>query len=100
MMEATAYSEECWESPIGQTASGTIVSNHRTVAGPPSLPFGTVLYIPSHADRPNRGYYRVEDRGGDVGEGRIDIYISNKAEALKFGRRQIEVFVFLREERI
>ena len=98
IVEATAYSEECWESPIGQTASGTIVEKHRTLAGPPSMPFGTVVYIPNHSQRPNRGYYRVEDRGGAITEGRIDIYIPNKNEAEKFGRQDIEIFILLREE--
>lgn len=100
IVEATAYNEEpvSCEKHIGHpyygvTASGNSVMEHKTIAAPRSIPFGTIVFIPSRSHYTNRGFYRVEDRGGAIKEGRIDIYIKSTKECLRWGRRRIEVHI-------
>ena len=100
IFEVTAYTlreEECGKAPdhpeYGITASGKYVTAWQTIAGPKSLPFGTKVYIPFFKDKPNGGWFIVEDRGGAIVEGHLDVYIPNKEEALKFGRKVLEVHI-------
>lgn len=69
----------------GVTASGEVVSEGRTAACPPSIPFGTKLEIEG------MGVYVCEDRGADITEGRLDIYTDSLDEARQFGRKTLEV---------
>ena len=99
--EITAYTlreEECGkpkEHPeYGITASGKYVTAWQTIAGPKSIPFGTKVYIPFFKDKPNEGWFVVEDRGGAITEGRFDVYMEDLSEALDFGRRKLEVYIF------
>jgi 3D (Asp-Asp-Asp) domain-containing protein len=55
------------------------------VAAPRSIPFGTVLDIPGY------GQVRVEDRGGAITEGRLDVFFPTHAEALAWGMRNLVV---------
>lgn len=71
----------------GKTASGTYVKEGRTVACPKSMPFGTVVEIEGFGKR------ICEDRGGAITNGKLDIYMESLDEALKFGRRDLEVKV-------
>lgn len=57
----------CCGKSDGITASGTQAAVGRTCAADKSLPFGTVLYIEGI------GYRTVEDRGGAITGGRIDV---------------------------
>lgn len=57
----------CCGKTDGITASGTQATVGRTCAADKSLPFGTVLYIEGI------GYRTVEDRGGAITGGRIDV---------------------------
>lgn len=88
---------ECGKYPgdpgYGITASGAYVQEWYTVAAGPSIPFGTRVYIPYFADYPNGGIFVVQDRGGAIGDGNIDIYVYDKATALNFGRQALEVQV-------
>lgn len=72
----------------GKTASGTYVKEGRTVACPKSMPFGTVVEIEGFGKRV------CEDRGGAITNGKLDIYMESLDEALKFGRRDLEVKVY------
>ena len=87
-VEATAYSIE------GRTASGRWTIEDRTIAAGPDLEFGTVVYIPEFKTERNHGYFVVEDRGGAIGEGKIDIYMSSLSEARCFGRKNIQIYIF------
>lgn len=70
----------------GITAWGTVATAHRTVAASKDIPFGTVLLIGGEK-------YIVEDRGGAIGEGHIDIYFDTHAEALSFGKQLKDVYM-------
>ena len=99
MMECTAYTsrpEECGKTPddpwYGITASGAHVEPWHTVAASKDIPFGTRLYIPYFKDKPNGGIFVVQDRGGMIGPGHLDIYMEDLKRAKEFGRRTIEVY--------
>jgi 3D (Asp-Asp-Asp) domain-containing protein len=69
----------------GITASGTKVTEGRTIACPPSLQFGSKLNIEGV------GLRVCEDRGGAIKEGHLDLYISNVNAALSFGKKKLRV---------
>lgn len=79
----TAAADECGGKSDGITASGTKVTENRTVAAD-HLPFGTRIRI-------NGQEYIVEDRFGGGYHNKIDIYMPTKAECFEFGQREIEV---------
>lgn len=100
VMECTAYTlreQECGKAPgdpgYGITASGASVEPWHTIAAPQSIPFGTRIYIPYFSDAPNGGVFTVQDRGGAVVEGCLDIYMESLEDALQFGRRDLEVYI-------
>jgi len=72
----------------GLTASGKKVREHYTIACPPSMPFGTRVYIPKF-----ERVYNCQDRGSAITEGRLDIYTPSLSAALKFGRQNLQVFI-------
>ncbi|MFK3936574.1 3D domain-containing protein [Alkalihalobacillus sp. NPDC078783] len=72
----------------GITASGAIVSQGTTLACPPSMEFGTQVYIPKFDNT-----YTCQDRGADIVEGRLDVYIDSVSEARKLGMQSLEVVI-------
>jgi 3D (Asp-Asp-Asp) domain-containing protein len=78
----------------GKTSSGAIASAWYTIAAGPSLPIGTVVYIPYFASEPNGGWFVVEDRGGAITNSRIDVYMDTLSECTSFGRRNLECYVY------
>lgn len=66
--------ERCCGKTDGVTASGTIAAVGRTVAASAEFPFGTHLYIEGIGER------IVEDRGGAIGGGRLDVLCHDHAE--------------------
>lgn len=87
---ATAYcscSKCCGEWADGITASGKKAKANHTIAVDRNvIPLGTrVLY--------NGIEYVAEDTGGAIKGNRIDIYFDSHSDALKFGRRTIEIEV-------
>ena len=100
MMTVTAYDlsvESCGKLPnhpeYGITASGERVREWHTVAAGKELPFGTNIYIPYFADKPNGGVFTVQDRGSAIKRDCIDVYIADNAACWEFGRRELEVWV-------
>jgi 3D (Asp-Asp-Asp) domain-containing protein len=100
VMEVTAYDlsyQSCQKYPddplYGVTASGERVKEWYTVAAGPEIPFGTKIYIPYFADKPNGGIFTVQDRGGGIDNGQIDVYIKDYNECMEFGRRELEVYI-------
>lgn len=77
-----------------RTASGAWPSSGYTVAAGPSIPLGTVVYIPYFANYANGGWFVVEDRGGAITDGHIDVYMDTASECINFGRRNLEVYVY------
>ncbi len=89
MVNASAYTaaaDECGKSN-GITSSGLRVEENRTLACPPSFPFGTKIYIDGVGER------RCEDRGGAIKGNHVDIYMQTKSEAFAFGRKTLEAYV-------
>jgi len=90
--EVTAYTagyESTGKRPgdagYGVTSSGEYVKEGVTVACPKSLAFGTRLHIKGV------GYRICYDRGGDIVNGRLDVYIADLAKAQNFGRQTLKV---------
>ncbi|MGN0155080.1 MAG: 3D domain-containing protein [Lachnospiraceae bacterium] len=70
-----------------RTASGTVPTSNRTIAVDTSvIPFGTKVVI-------NGQIYVAEDRGGAIKGKRIDMFFMTHSEALRWGRRTIEVYL-------
>ena len=89
---ATAYSVE------GETASGKLTREGRTVAADPRiLPVGTRIEIEGAG--PYSGIYTVHDSGPKVKGREVDIFIDNPAEAKKFGRKPVRVRIVKRAAR-
>ena len=77
--EVTAYTagyESC-----GKFRKGIIAADINV------LPFGTKVYIE------DLGIFTVDDTGGDIKGNRIDIYMDNLNEAVKFGRQNRRLIV-------
>jgi 3D (Asp-Asp-Asp) domain-containing protein len=84
--EATAYCKGT------TTASGVGVRTGIAAADPKLLPVGSVLNISAGEPRYN-GVYTVMDTGPSV-QGRVlDLYMWSCHEALRFGRKQVDVTV-------
>ncbi|MBK5244904.1 MAG: G5 domain-containing protein [Eubacteriaceae bacterium] len=81
-VSATAYT-----ATGNNTASGLAPQAGRTIASWDGIPFGTQVYIPALG-----GVYTVEDRGGAVGYGIIDIYMNSKEDCVAWGRQNIEIY--------
>ncbi len=84
---ATAYSLR------GRTASGRPVTRGFIAADRRVLPLGTRVRIEAG---PYSGEYLVADTGGAVRGRKIDIWVPNTGEAMKFGRRPIKLTVLSR----
>jgi 3D (Asp-Asp-Asp) domain-containing protein len=73
------------DNGYGVTASGTKATEGRTVAAPKSIPFGTKVYIEGIGTRV------VEDRGGAIADGHIDIFVSDVNVARRLGKQTLLV---------
>jgi len=74
---------------VGLTASG-VMAKRGTVAADPSIPFGTILYIPGY------GYGRVEDRGGAIKGNKLDLWFPSHQKAREWGRKNLTVTIYER----
>ena len=84
---ATAYCPcvKCCGKTDGITATGTKATAGRTIAvDPRMIPYGSKIYIDGHE-------YIAEDCGGAIKEDRIDIFYDTHEEALRFGRKTLEI---------
>jgi len=72
------------------TTAGTKVTVGVVAADPALLPIGSVIAIHGLDERYG-GTYTVLDTGARVHGHRVDIYMRNCDEALRFGRRRVEV---------
>lgn len=75
----------------GTTASGTRVAPGIVAADPNVLPLGTVIELAGLSRRYN-GTYTVMDTGSKIRGRRLDLYLPDCAEAVRFGRRSGRVF--------
>ena len=100
-LNASAYTAStCGKSPsskgYGITSSGAKASSWYTVAAGKGYPIGTVIYIPSMKNKPNGGWFVVQDRGGAISNNKLDIYMNTYNECIQFGRRNIECYIYVK----
>ena len=95
-MNASAYCAcaKCCGKSTGTTASGAKVSEWYTIAAGKGYKMGTIMYIPALKDKPNGGWFVVQDRGGAISNSKIDIYMSSHSQALNFGRKNLVTYVY------
>ena len=100
-LNASAYTAStCGKKPTdkgyGRTASGAMVKSWYTVAAGKGYPMGTVIYIPAMKNKPNGGWFVVQDRGGAISNNKLDIYMSTYNECIQFGRRNLECYIYVK----
>lgn len=87
----TAGYESCGKLPnhpaYGITANGNKVRRGIIAADTNILPFGTKVYIE------DLGIFVVDDTGSAIKGNRIDIYMDNLDEAVKFGRQNKKLII-------
>ena len=86
-LDPRAVEGVCYSGDPNITASGREIRPGITVAAGPSIPFGTWLWIEG------LGWRCVEDRGGNITDGRLDIAMISRDEAINFGRREVTVVI-------
>lgn len=85
---------KCCGKTNGITASGAKATAWYTVAAGKGYKMGTVIYIPALADKPNGGWFVVQDRGGAISNSKLDVYMSSHSQALQYGRKTLECYVY------
>ena len=98
-LNTSAYTAStCGKSPsspgYGITASGARASAWYTVAAGKGYPMGTIIYIPYFANKPNKGWFVVQDRGGAISNNKLDVYMNTYNECISFGRRNLECYIY------
>ena len=98
-LNASAYTASTCGKAVGSsgygiTSSGHSAKSYYTVAAGSCYPIGTVVYIPYFANSPNGGWFVVQDRGGAITNNRIDIYFDTVGECTRFGRRNLECYIY------
>lgn len=98
-LNASAYTastcgKSVTDSGYGRTASGSMAQAWYTVAAGKGYPIGTVIYIPYFKDKPNGGWFVVQDRGSAISNSKIDIYMDSYNDCKKFGRRNLECYIY------
>lgn len=85
---------KCCGKTNGITSSGAKASAWYTVAAGRSYKIGTVIYIPALKNKPNGGWFVVQDRGGAISNSKLDIYMGSHSAALQYGRRNVEAYIY------
>ena len=85
---------KCCGKTNGITASGAKATGWYTLAAGKSYKLGTIIYIPAFADKPNGGWFVVQDRGGAISDSKLDVYMDTHEQALQFGRRSLECYIY------
>ncbi|MCR6110788.1 peptidoglycan-binding protein [Bacillus sp. A301a_S52] len=89
-VEATAYTAYC-DGCSGITYTGLDLRNNPTkkviAVDPQVIPLGSKVYVEGY------GEAIAADIGGAIKGNRIDIFIPNKDDALKFGRQMVDVTI-------
>lgn len=98
-LNTSAYTAStCDKSPdspsYGITSSGVRATAWCTVAAGSAYPVGTIIYIPYFKDKPNGGWFIVQDRGGAIKNNKLDVYMNTYNECVKFGRKNIECYIY------
>lgn len=99
-LNASAYTastcgKKSTDKGYGKTASGAMAKSWYTVAAGKGYPMGTVIYIPAMKNKPNGGWFVVQDRGGAISNNKLDIYMSTYNECIQFGRKNLECYIYV-----
>ena len=86
---------KCCGKSTGITSSGARATSWYTLAAGKGYPIGTIIYIPYFKNKPNGGWFVVQDRGGAISNNRLDVYMGTHSQALQFGRRTLECYVYM-----
>ena len=87
--------EICCGKTDGRTASGKMATAWHTVAAGKGYPIGTIIYIPALSDKPNGGWFEVEDRGGAISNEKMDVFFNTHEEAIQFGRKSLDAYIYI-----
>ena len=85
---------KCCGKSNGVTASGVKATEWYTVAAGRGYKIGTIIYIPALKDKPNGGWFIVQDRGGAISNSKLDVYMGSHNAALQYGRKTVEAYVY------
>lgn len=85
---------KCCGKTNGITSSGVKASSWCTLAAGKAYPVGTIIYIPALSNKPNGGWFIVQDRGGAISNNKLDVYMGTHLQALQFGRKNLECYVY------
>lgn len=86
--------DKCCGKSGGMTSAGVHASSWYTIASGSAYPLGTIIYIPYFKDKPNGGWFIVQDRGGAISSNKLDIYMGTHSQALQFGRKNLECYIY------
>lgn len=92
---ASTCGKKSTDKGYGKTASGAMAKSWYTVAAGKGYPIGTVIYIPAMKNKPNGGWFVVQDRGGAISNNKLDIYMSTYNECIQFGRKNLECYIYV-----
>ena len=93
---ASTCGKKAGSKGYGKTANGSQATSWYTVAAGKAYPMGTVIYIPALKNKPNGGWFVVQDRGGAISNNKLDIYMSTYNECIKFGRKNLECYIYVK----
>lgn len=86
---------KCCGKTTGITSSGAKATSWYTLAASTEYPIGTIIYIPYFKNKPNGGWFVVQDRGGSIKNNKLDVYMGTHSQAIQFGRRSLECYVYM-----
>lgn len=99
-MQATAYDlsvESCGKLPdhpaYGITYTGTHARPGVVAVDPKVINLGSKLYVQSLDSTSDYGFASAEDTGSAIKGNKIDLFISDNRQALRYGRRYVRVYV-------
>ena len=100
VMKATAYDlsyESCGKNPgdpgYGITYSGTKARAGVVAVDPRVIKLGSNLYVESLDSSKDYGFSTAEDTGSAIKGNKIDLFIENRSQALRYGVRYVRVYV-------
>ncbi len=83
VFESTAYTA----SSGARTATGTTPHKGTIAVDPDVIPLGSKLYVEGY------GYGVAEDTGGAIKGHIVDLYFNSNSECIKWGRRDVKVYI-------
>lgn len=94
-MESTAYTPDAGRKyPTFITYTGTKAEYGAIAVDPRVIPLGTLMYVEGY------GFGIAEDTGSAIKGNIIDVCIEGRKEALRWGRRDVKVHLFLAEVQV